>query len=101
MKNILIFLSFLSVSAFAQTTYYYGPQGESQGTATRNGNTTYYYGPQGQSAGTAVQPSNGYQNNGGQIQSPSLNQIPVAPVQNYGNQPLPQPYRSPSNRSSY
>ena len=42
--------------AYAQTTYLYGPQGQSQGTAMRSGNTTYVYGPQGQSVGTVMAP---------------------------------------------
>ena len=40
----------------AQTTYLYGPQGQSAGTAMRSGNTTYVYGPQGQSVGTVMAP---------------------------------------------
>jgi hypothetical protein len=39
------------------TTYYYGAQGQSQGTASQYGNTTYYYGPQGQAAGTVMSPN--------------------------------------------
>lgn len=82
MKNTLIFLVLLSANAFAQTQQFYGANGQYQGQAMQSGNTTQYYGGNGQ-----------YQ---GQV----MNQAP-APVQNYGNQPLPQPYRSPSNRSSY
>ena len=58
MKKLILLTAILSTSTIAQTSYYYGPQGQSQGTATRNGNTTYYYGPQGQSAGTAMQSGN-------------------------------------------
>jgi YD repeat-containing protein len=42
----------------AQTQYFYGPNGQSAGTAMRSGNTTYFYGPNGQSAGTAMQSGN-------------------------------------------
>lgn len=58
MKKLILLTAILSTSTIAQTTYYYGPQGQSAGTATRSGNTTYYYGPQGQSAGTATQSGN-------------------------------------------
>ena len=85
MKNIMIIFTLLSANAFAQTQYYYGPQGQAQGTANQSGNTTYYYGPEGQSQGTAINQS-------------------APPIQNNGYQPQPyqqQPYRPPSNRSSY
>ena len=42
----------------AQTQYFYGPTGQSAGTAMQSGNTTYFYGPTGQSAGTAMQSGN-------------------------------------------
>lgn len=72
--------------AYAQTSYYYGPQGQSQGSATRSGNTTYYYGPQGQSAGTAMQSGNTTYYYGPQGQSAGT---VMAPAYNYNPAPLP------------
>ena len=40
-------------SAQAQTSTFYGPQGQYQGQATTHGNTTTFYGGQGQYQGTA------------------------------------------------
>ena len=42
----------------AQTTYLYGPQGQSLGTVQQSSNTQYFYGPQGQSLGNAQQSGN-------------------------------------------
>jgi hypothetical protein len=65
MKSIFIFIAgfivgyvFTITGCNAQTTYLYGPQGQSLGTAFQSGNTTYYYGAQGQSQGTASQYGN-------------------------------------------
>jgi hypothetical protein len=44
--------------AYAQTQYFYGPNGNSAGTSFQSGNTTYFYGPNGNSAGTAFQSGN-------------------------------------------
>ena len=44
--------------AYAQTTYLYGPQGQSLGTVQQSGNTQYFYGPQGQSMGNAQRSGN-------------------------------------------
>jgi YD repeat-containing protein len=100
MKNIMIIFTLLSANAFAQTQYYYGPQGQAQGTANQSGNTTYYYGPQGQAQGTATQSGNTtyYYGPEGQSQGTAINQS-APPIQNNGYQQ--QPYRPPSNRSSY
>lgn len=59
------------------TTYYYGAQGQSQGTASQYGNTTYYYGPQGQAAGTVMSPN-------APVRSPApiYNPAPEAPAYN-------------------
>ena len=102
MKNTLLFLTLLSVNAFAQTQQFYGANGQYQGQAMQSGNTTQFYGANGQYQGQAMQSGNTtqYYGGNGQYQGQTMNQAP-APVQNYGNQPLPQPYRSPSNRSSY
>jgi hypothetical protein len=43
---------------YAQTQYFYGPQGQAAGTAMQSGNTTYFYGSQGQAAGIAIQSGN-------------------------------------------
>lgn len=66
--------------AYAQTTYVYGPQGQSLGTATQSGNTTYYYGPQGQSQGTATRSGNTTYVYGPQGQSVGTVSSPVAPL---------------------
>jgi hypothetical protein len=47
-----------ATDVYAQTQYFYGPQGQATGTAMQSGNTTYFYGPQGQAAGTAIQSGN-------------------------------------------
>jgi hypothetical protein len=44
--------------AYAQTQFFYGPNGNSAGTSFQSGNTTYFYGPNGNSAGTAFQSGN-------------------------------------------
>ena len=46
-----------TVQQSGNTQYFYGPTGESQGTATRSGNTTYVYGNQGQNLGTITNPT--------------------------------------------
>lgn len=58
MKKLIIAMSAVSSLATAQTTYLYGPQGQSLGTVQQYGNTQYFYGPQGQSLGTAQQFNN-------------------------------------------
>lgn len=62
MKELILVLISFAVGYFAaitdaqaQTQFFYGPQGQSAGTAIKSGNSTYFYGPQGQSAGTAIQ----------------------------------------------
>ena len=47
-----------ATDVYAQTQYFYGPQGQAAGTAMQSGNTTYFYGSQGQAAGTAIQSGN-------------------------------------------
>ena len=64
----------------AQTTYLYGPEGQSLGTAFQSGNTTYYYGPQGQGAGTAMQSGNTTYYYGPQGQAAGTVMSPNAPV---------------------
>ena len=65
MKDLIIVLISFTLGYFtaamdaqAQTQYFYGPQGQSAGTAIKSGNSTYFYGPQGQSVGTAIQSGN-------------------------------------------
>lgn len=54
MTFLMLALSFMSVTASAQTTYYTGPQGQNLGSSNNyGGNTTYYTGPQGQNLGTS------------------------------------------------
>jgi YD repeat-containing protein len=85
-KFFLIAIAFIAgyfaamMDTQAQTTYLYGAQGQSLGTATRSGNTTYYYGPQGQSAGTATQSGNTTYVYGPQGQSVGTVMAPVSPM---------------------
>jgi YD repeat-containing protein len=64
----------------AQTTYLYGPQGQSLGTVQQSGNTQYFYGPQGQSQGTAMRSGNTTYVYGPQGQSVGTVMSPVAPM---------------------
>jgi len=64
----------------AQTTYLYGPQGQSLGTVQQSGNTQYFYGPQGQSMGTAQQLGNTTYVYGAGGQSVGTVMAPVAPL---------------------
>lgn len=64
----------------AQTTYLYGPQGQSLGTVQQSGNTQYFYGPQGQSQGTAMRSGNTTYVYGPQGQSVGTVMAPVAPL---------------------
>jgi YD repeat-containing protein len=84
MKNILLLLAFINTGALAQTQYFYGPNGQSQGTASTYGNTTYFYGPSGQSAGTASTYGNTtyYYGPQGQSQGQTINQGNPAPLLN-------------------
>ena len=66
--------------AYAQTTYLYGPQGQSLGTVQQSGNTQYFYGPQGQSQGTAMRSGNTTYVYGPQGQSVGTVMAPVAPL---------------------
>ena len=61
MKDLILVLISFAVGYFAaitdtqaQTQFFYGPNGQSAGTAIKSGNSTYFYGPQGQSAGTVM-----------------------------------------------
>jgi len=66
--------------AYAQTTYLYGPQGQSLGTVQQSGNTQYFYGPQGQSQGTAMRSGNTTYIYGPQGQSVGTVMAPPAPL---------------------
>ena len=102
MKNILIFLALLSANVFAQNQQFYGANGQYQGQAMQSGNTTQFYGTNGQYQGQAMQSGNTtqYYGGNGQYQGQVMNQAaPPPPMQNNSYQP--QPYRPPSNRSSY
>lgn len=67
-------------ACYAQTTYLYGPQGQSLGTVQQSGNTQYFYGPQGESRGTAMQSGNTTYVYGAQGQSVGTVMAPVAPL---------------------
>ena len=47
-----------ATDAYAQTQYFYGPNGQYQGQALRSGNTQYFYGANGQYQGQAMQSGN-------------------------------------------
>jgi len=66
--------------AYAQTTYLYGPEGQSLGTVQQSGNTQYFYGPQGQSQGTAMRSGNTTYVYGPQGKSVGTVMAPVAPL---------------------
>lgn len=74
----------------AQTTYLYGPQGQSLGTVQQSGNTQYFYGPQGQSQGTAMRSGNTTYVYGPQGQAVGTVMAPVAPLV----MPVPTPTQS-------
>ena len=74
----------------AQTTYLYGPQGQSLGTVQQSGNTQYFYGPQGQSQGTAMRSGNTTYVYGPQGQAVGTVMAPVAPLV----MPVPVPTQS-------
>ena len=80
MKKTLLTFLLISNSVIAQTTYLYGPQGQSLGTVQQSGNTQYFYGPQGQSAGTAMQFNNTTYVYGPQGQSVGTVMAPVVPI---------------------
>ena len=99
MRKALLLTLLVSTTALAQTQYYYGPQGQSLGTATQSGNTTYYYGPQGQSQGTATQSGNTtyYYGPQGQSQGQTINQVAPMQMQNtpsYNQPRIPGPLYS-------
>jgi hypothetical protein len=83
-----------ATDAYAQTQYFYGPQGQSAGMAMQSGNTTYFYGPQGQSVGTAMQSGNTTYLYGPQGQSAGTVMNPVAPIYTPPTQSLTPMYNS-------
>jgi hypothetical protein len=97
MKSIFIFIAGLIVGYVftitgcnAQTTYLYGPQGQSLGTVQQSGNTAYFYGPQGESRGNAQQSGNTTYVYGAQGQSVGTIMAPAAPlVMPSYNTPMP------------
>ena len=105
LQVIALFAAFLAGAlwenqAYAQTTYMYGPQGQSLGTASQYGNTTYYYGPTGQSQGTASQYGNTTYYYGPTGQAVGTVTAPVAPIPN--STPLYAPsVPSYNNNSTY
>ena len=51
MKKTLLIALLISNGAIAQTSYFYGPQGQYVGQTTTSGNNTFVYGAQGQDVG--------------------------------------------------
>ena len=83
-------IAFAPARCEAQTTYLYGPQGQSLGTVQQSGNTQYFYGPQGQSQGTAMRSGNTTYVYGPQGQAVGTVMAPVAPLV----MPVPVPTQS-------
>jgi uncharacterized protein YaaQ len=83
-----------ATDVYAQTQYFYGPQGQAAGMAMQSGNTTYFYGPQGQAAGTAMQSGNTTYLYGPQGQSAGTVMNPVAPIYTPPTQSLTPMYNS-------
>jgi YD repeat-containing protein len=69
-----------ATDVYAQTQYFYGPQGQTVGTAMQSGNTTYFYGPQGQSQGTAMRSGNTTYVYGPQGEAVGTVMAPAAPL---------------------
>jgi hypothetical protein len=82
---------FAPIEVQAQTQYFYGPNGNSAGTAFQSGNTTYFYGPNGNSAGTAFQSGNTtyfYGPNGNSAGTLFQSAVPTIPVYTAPMQPV-------------
>lgn len=88
MKTLFLLLTFVSVTAFAQTTYFSDPNGMPLGTAQRVGNTTYFSNANGMPVGTAQQTGNTtyYSNSNG---------MPVGTAQSI--QPIKPSFQQPMN----
>jgi len=71
-----------ATDAYAQTQYFYGPNGQYQGQAMRSGNTQYFYGANGQYQGQALQSGNitSLYNANGQYQGQTFGSAPAVPV---------------------
>jgi len=71
-----------ATDAYAQTQYFYGPNGQYQGQAMRSGNTQYFYGANGQYQGQALQSGNitSLYNANGQYQGQTMGNTPVVPI---------------------
>jgi hypothetical protein len=67
--------------AYAQTQYFYGPNGQYQGQALRSGNTQYFYGANGQYQGQALQSGNitSLYNANGQYQGQAFGNTAITP----------------------
>ena len=68
--------------AYAQTQYFYGPNGQYQGQALRSGNTQYFYGANGQYQGQSLQSGNAqyFYGSNGQYQGQTFGSTSVVPV---------------------
>jgi glutamate synthase domain-containing protein 3 len=70
-----------ATDAYAQTQYFYGPNGQYQGQAMRSGNTQYFYGANGQYQGQALQSGNitSLYGANGQYQGQTMGNTVIAP----------------------
>ena len=71
-----------ATDAYAQTQYFYGPNGQYQGQALRSGNTQYFYGANGQYQGQSLQSGNNqyFYGANGQYQGQTFGNTPAVPV---------------------
>jgi hypothetical protein len=85
-----------ATDAYAQTQYFYGPNGQYQGQALRSGNTQYFYGANGQYQGQALQSGNitSLYNANGQYQGQTMGNTPVVPIYTPPTQSLTPMYDS-------
>jgi hypothetical protein len=78
-----------ATDAYAQTQYFYGPNGQYQGQAMRSGNTQYFYGANGQYQGQALQSGNitSLYNANGQYQGQTMGNTVIVPPTTIAPQP--------------
>jgi hypothetical protein len=66
MKRILAVIAvFASTGAHAETSFFYGSNGQYQGNAIHSGNSTFYYGRNGEYEGQQITPSQRHSDGGG------------------------------------
>jgi len=85
-----------ATDVYAQTQYFYGPNGQYQGQATRSGNNQYFYGANGQYQGQAMQSGNNqyFYGANGQYQGQTFGSAPTVPVYTPPTQSLTPMYDS-------